>query len=122
MCLLSRVLLAAYLLIPALSQAAILSSSCQTVTGIQNSIAGSNYIIDYLRLASAGCGTSGYSFSIFLIGTGGVTSTHINSILASGLTAYTTGHQISVEYDNSIASCFGQTIAVGAGLVAGNCT
>ena len=121
--LLSRVLLAAYLLVPALSQAAIVQSSCQTVTGIVNNIAGSSPsdIFVYLSPGISGCGTSGYSFSVFAVGTNGVTSTNINSILATALTAYVTGHQISIEYDDSSASCFGQVIAVGAGLVAGNC-
>jgi hypothetical protein len=119
---LSHVLLAAYLLIPSLGQAAIVQSSCQTVTGIENNVAGSpGNILVYLSPGISGCGTGGYSFSVFSIGTNGITSTNINSILAAALTAYTTGHQISVEYDNSTASCYGQVIAVGAGLVAGNC-
>ena len=120
--LLSRVLFAAYLLVPALSPAAIVQSSCQTVTGIENNVAGSpGNILVYLSPGISGCGTGGYSFSDFSIGTNGITSTNINSIFATALTAYSTGHQISVEYDNSTASCYGQVIAIGYGLVAGNC-
>ena len=119
--LLRKSTLAVLLLLSALSEAAIVNSSCQTVTGIENAIAGSNYFTVFLSPGISGCGTGGYSFSIFIIGTNGVTSTNINSVYATALTAYTTGHQISIQYDNSTASCYGETIAIGAGLVGGNC-
>ena len=117
--LLNRLVIAACLSIPLTSQATIVSSGCLTISGIENNIANGNDILVYFASPGIpGCGTGGTSFSIFMIGTDGVTSTNINSILAIALSAYATGHQVSVQYDNSSASCFGEIIDVGATLVA----
>lgn len=96
-------------------------SSCQNVIGIENAMPGSNVVIVYLSPGIAGCGTGGYSFSIFQIGQNGVTVDNINGILGTATTAYVTGHQVAIEYDNSTASCFGNTISIGTSLVAGAC-
>jgi hypothetical protein len=119
--LLSRVLLAAYLLAPALSQAAIVTSTCQTVVAVENAWASNGIVYLYL---SPGVGSpclayAGASVIEFEVGQGLVTSTNINSIVATALSAYVSGHQLSVQYDNSAANCFGHTISIGGPNAAG---
>jgi hypothetical protein len=118
-----RMTIAAFLLIPQICRATSVSSECLTISGIENNIAsGNDHIVYFASQGISGCGTEGTSFSIFMIGIDGVTNTNINSILAIALSAYATGHQVSVQYDNSSVSCFGEVIDVGATLVATNCS
>lgn len=117
--LLTRMLIATILMMPLVSQAALVWSSCQTVTGVSNQLAYDNGVF----LAFSGSGISGCSDGTpggiaFLVGQEGVTSTNITTILATSLTAVSSGRQVMIYYDTS-NSCYSQIIAVGG--YAGQC-
>jgi hypothetical protein len=109
----TRMMLAVCLFAPLASQAAMVWSTCQTITSVGDYQAYNSSIIFTLSPGIPGCGTGGVSLSIFLQGTNGVTSTNINSFLATGLAAATSGKGVTIFYDNSTASCYGQIISFG---------
>jgi hypothetical protein len=97
---------------PIASQASQQWSSCQTVTGVSNYLGWSNQVIVTLSPGlpcTAGNGVVGAV--VFTIGLNGVTATNINAFLASSLSAYTTGQQVQLYYDNT--ACGGLIIANG---------
>jgi len=120
--LLTRMLVAVAFMVPALSQAWTWSS-CQTVTAVTNYLAYDNGIFVSLSPGISGCTgdyQAPYSSVGFVVGQEGVTSTNINALLATSLTAMASGHQVMVAYDATTApTCYAQVIAVGG--FAGQC-
>ena len=90
-------------------------TGCAVVTGVSNYIPSDGAVIISLSPAVAGC-TSSVSGAVgtitFKSGTLGVTADNINSLLASMLTAYTSGRSVMVFYDN-VTGCPGELIANG---------
>jgi hypothetical protein len=109
-----RLLLPVIFMMPVASQAALVwSTSCQTVISAGNYLPFNNSVVLVLSPGISGCGVAGDSYSVFQVGTNGVSTDNINSILATGLAAATSGKQVAIYYDNSTSSCFGQIVAVG---------
>ncbi len=96
------------------SQAANQWSSCQTVTAVTNLMANSAPgILLGLSPGLSGCSPVGVIGALmFSVGVDGVVATNIDSFLATSLTAYTTGHQVMVYYDNTTSTCQGISIAI----------
>ena len=95
-------------------------SGCQTVTGVSNYLAYANSVVLALSPGISGCSAVGIPGGIMFIATvDGVTSDNINSFLASGYAAYTSGHQVTIYYDNSYGTCAGVIISLGG--FAGQC-
>jgi hypothetical protein len=98
------------------ARAALTWSSCQTVTGVSNYMALSNSVYLTLSPGIPGCNAStGTSVSSvgFAIGQEGVSATNIESYLATGLTAMSTGSQVTIYYDTSTApQCYSMVLAV----------
>jgi len=113
--LLSKIVIVMCVLSPIVSQAAIVTSACETVVAVENALASNGIVYIYLspNVGSPCLSAGGASVLQFEVGQGLVTNTNINSIVATALAAYTAGHQLMVQYDNSTASCFGQTISIG---------
>lgn len=87
------------------------TTGCQTVTSVQTYLAYNNSIVVGLSPGIPGCNVGATVGGVeFTVGTDGVTSTYINAILATSLSAYASGSQVMVYYDSS---CFGVIIAVG---------
>ena len=114
MILLTRLMIAVCLLASTASHAANAWSGCQTIVGVSNYIAYSNQLVLALSPGISGCSGAGVTGGVgFIIGTDGVTSTNIDGLLASGLSAFLTGTQVMILYDNSVTSCAGEIISVG---------
>ena len=95
-------------------------SACQTVNGVSNYLAYSNAVIVSLSPGLPGCAPAGIPGAvIFSVNQNGVTSANVSSFLASALTAYTSGHQVMIFYDNSTGTCQGVIVSVGG--YAGQC-
>jgi hypothetical protein len=112
---LKRVLIVGCLLGAAVSHAATyVWSSCQAIAGVSNYIACSNQLVLALSPGISGCSGAGIAGGVgFIIGTDGVTSTNIDSFLASSLAAYHTGTQVMILYDTSVTGCAGAIISAG---------
>jgi len=96
-------------------------TACETVIGVNNYIPANNAIIVALSPAVPGCSSAvnGVSGAItFNAGVNCVPVTGLSPLLASLLTAYTTGKQVMLYYDNA-AGCYGQIVANGG--YAGQC-
>lgn len=120
--LMKKMPLAVYLLAPLVSQATATTwSSCLTVKSVSNQIASATPAIYVYVSVLSGCGVSGYPFVSFVVGTDGVTSANINSILASALSAAATGRGISVFYDSSTSSCYATSFDFGGNSASGYC-
>lgn len=112
--LLARLTVAAALLGPISAQCAVAWSTCQTINGVSNYLAYGNSVMMSLSPGISGCSPVGIPGAVaFTVGFDGVTTDNINSFLATGLTAYSTGHQVTILYDNSDSNCQGVIIAVG---------
>lgn len=95
-------------------------TNCVNVIGISNYMVYNQFILA-LSPGIPGCTSTvnGVSGAItFQAGTNSVTSESMNALLASSLTAYTSGKSMQIYYDNA-AGCFGQLIANGG--YAGGC-
>jgi len=103
------------------SQATPQWTACETIIGINNYIPTNNAIIVAVSPAVPGClsAVNGISGTItFSAGANGVPVTGLNPLLASLLTAYATGRQVMMYYDNA-SGCYGQIVANGGD--AGQC-
>lgn len=113
----SRVTLLISVLLPLVSQAAITWSACGTITSVSNYLANDNSVYVTLSgsaIPSSCAGIAGVPGSVaFAIGQEGISSTNVNALLATALSAQASGQQVMIAYDNSTSSCFGQDIAVG---------
>jgi hypothetical protein len=111
-----RAVLIACLFAPVASQAAIVWSSCTTISSVSNFLANSNQLVVTFAtpspLQSSCSGYEGQPAVFFLEGTDGVSSSNINTFLAMAIAAWQGGQQIMVSYDNSTSSCYGQTISL----------
>lgn len=106
--------LAAALLGSTAAQASQQWSACQTITSVLNYLAYSNAVIVSLSPGISGCAPGGLAGAVeFQANVNGVTADNINSFLAQGLVAYTTGHQVMIFYDNANNNCPGMMIASG---------
>src|SRR5882724_8496895 len=98
------------------ARAALTWSSCQTVTGVANYLALNKSVYLTLSPGISGCNAStGTSVSSvgFAIGQESVDATNIESYLATGLTAMSTGSQVTIYYDTSTApQCYSMVLAV----------
>jgi len=121
MSLFKKVLVFLCVMIPALGEAATVWSSCQTVVAVQNQMADVNGIAVYFSPGISGCGTGSYSLSQIIVGQQGVTSSNINSILATVLAAQLSGVRVAIQYDPSTASSYGSDVAIGGNIASGIC-
>jgi hypothetical protein len=88
-------------------------SSCQTITAVSNYLAYNNSIYLTLSPGISGCTGNGSPSVGFVVGQLGVTSDNIKSLLASALTALTSGSQVTVFYDDSTTpQCNSQIVAI----------
>ena len=97
------------------SQATNQWTACETIIAVNNYIPANNAIIVVLDPAVPGCqsAVNGVSGAVnFDAGFNGVPVTGLSPLLASILTAYTTGKQVQLYYDNA-AGCYGQIVANG---------
>jgi len=97
------------------SQATNQWTACETVIAVNNYIPTSHAIIVALSPAVPGCqsAVNGVSGAVtFDVGVNGVIASDLSPLLASILTAYTTGKQVMLYYDNA-AGCYGQLVANG---------
>ena len=108
----TKLLLATLMMASATAQATIVVSGCVTVTAVVNEEYG-NAIILAVSPAISGCTPNTTPGVEFAVGVNGVTATNLNSYLASGLTAFTSGTRVMVEYDNSTSNCYGMAVASG---------
>ena len=106
--LLTRMMFAVCLLAPVVSQATMVWSACQTITAVSDYLAYSNSVQLAFSPGIPGCGVGS-----FVVGQGGVTSTNVNSLLATSLAAFTAGKQVMIYYDNSTSNCYSTIVAVG---------
>ena len=111
--LIKQILMLTFLVVPGFSQAAMVWSACQTVTAVSDFIAYNNAVWLALSPGITGCGSTSIGGVGFVIGVDGVTTTNIGGFLSVSIAAYTTGHQVTVFYDNSSTQCATQIIAVG---------
>ena len=113
----TKVMVALGLLVPALAQATPVWSSCQTITGVANYLSDldSGYNGFFLSLSPgiSGCGIVTAGGVGFIIGQQGITASNFNSYLAMSLTAYTSGHQVTIWYDSSSSSCYSAILVLG---------
>jgi hypothetical protein len=108
-------------LLPLGSQAAMVWSSCQTVTGVVNYIPFNSSVWLSLSPGIPGCSYAGTpGAAAFMAGVNGVDLTNINGLLAGSLTALSIGKGVMILYDNTSSNCYGQTMAVG-GLTGSPC-
>jgi len=95
-------IVASLLVAPALAQSTEQWSSCQTVTGVSNYLAYANSVLLTLSPGIPGCAPVDIAGAVmFMVNVDGVTSDNIGSFLASGYSAYLSGHQVTIYYDNS---------------------
>jgi hypothetical protein len=113
-------MVAALISAPTLAQSTEQWSSCQTITGVSNYLAFNGSVLLTLSPGISGCNPVGIAGAVlFTQGVDGVTSDNINSFLAGGYSAYLSGHQVAIYYDNSSVSCSGVIISLGG--AAGQC-
>jgi hypothetical protein len=112
-----RALIITSLLFPVVSQAAIVWSTCTTITSVSNYLANDNQFIVTLSgtntIASTCSGFEGQPAIFFNTGSDGVTSSNIGTLLAMAVAAFQGTQQVMIAYDNSTSSCYGQVIAMG---------
>jgi hypothetical protein len=94
----------------ATAQATLVESGCVTVTAVVN-IQAQGAVILALSPAIPGCTPNTTPGIEFAVGMNSVTAASLNSYLASGLSALTTGQRVMVIYDDSTSNCFGISIA-----------
>lgn len=111
----------ASLMVSTVSQAALLWSSCQTITGVVHEPIGSTgNVLLSLSPGISGCSAGGITGApMFMIGEDGVAATDLGGFLADGLTAISSGRQVQITYDNSSSNCYATAVAVGG--ISGNC-
>jgi hypothetical protein len=111
---LTRLMIAVCLMAPTLSRATNVWSGCETITGVSNYTAVNDSVILALSPGLSGCSPIGVTGAMgFEAGQNYVTSTTINSFLATALAAFVAGQQVMVYYDNSTSNCWGAIISVG---------
>ena len=106
----------ASLMLSAVSQATVVWSACQTITGVVHEPIGpSGNIILSLSPGIAGCNPAGIpGAAMFMVGQEGLAATDLGGFLADSLAAISSGRQVQVAYDNaSGAPCYSDAIAVG---------
>jgi hypothetical protein len=104
----------ALLLIPVVSNAALVWSGCLTITSVSNELAYDNGVfLAFSGGGISGCGAGTAGGVVFLVGQEGVTSSNINSILATALAAQVSGKGVMILYDNSSGACNSQIISIG---------
>jgi len=112
-----RMIVALAFAAPILGEAQTLTwSGCQTITGVSNYIPYNGAFYISLSPGISGCtANTGNSTSAvgFIPGQLGVTSSNINSLLATGLTALSLGAKVMVYYDSSsVPQCNSQILAI----------
>ncbi len=98
-------------------------SQCETITAVVNETSATTsqlYLvlsppINIAHGAPANCSSNGVAGTLgFLVGSGGVSASNINSFLASSLSAYNAGHKVMIYYDyTNTSSCVGIDFADG---------
>jgi hypothetical protein len=113
---LTSLVTAACLMVSIDSEATQQWTACETIIGVNNYIPASNAIIVAVSPAVPGCASAvnGVGGAItFSGGINGVPATGgLDTLLASILTAYVSGKQVMMYYDNA-AGCYGQIVANG---------
>jgi hypothetical protein len=114
MCKLIQTLAITVCFLPAISPAAMVWSNCQTIVAVSDYIAHDSSVLLTLSPGISGCVYGGTTGGVSLtIGQVSVDSTNINGLLATSLTALSTGRAVMIFYDNGSANCYGQIISVG---------
>jgi hypothetical protein len=112
--LMTRMMIAVSLLAPVVSQATVVWSACQTVAAVADYLAYNNSVNLALSPGISGCVSNGVTGAVsFSVGQNGVSSTNVNSLLATGLAAFTAGKQVMILYDNATSNCYSAIVAVG---------
>jgi len=93
-----------------IAQAAQVQSACVTVTAVVN-VQAQGAVILALSPAIPGCTPNTTPGVEFAVGMNSVTAASLNSYLASGLSALTTGQRVMVIYDDGSSNCFGISFA-----------
>lgn len=98
------------LLMPAMAQATMVWSGCQTITAVSEEPAdpqGASILLD-MSPGISGCFAQGVAGAINFTAAQGIASADLNGLLATSLSAFTVGKRVMVYYDNSTANCYGQ--------------
>jgi hypothetical protein len=95
-----------------IAQAALVQSGCLTVTAVVNNQA-QGAVLLALSPAIPGCTPNTTPGVEFAVGVNGITAATLNSYLASGLSAFSTGQRVMVIYDDSTSNCYGLVVANG---------
>ena len=106
---------AASLVLSAVSQATVVWSPCQTVTGVVHEPIGANgNVLLSLSPGIASCAAAGIAgAAMFMVGQEGVAATDLGGFLADSLAAISSGRQVQVAYDNTTGPCYSVAVAVG---------
>lgn len=95
-------------------------SSCQTITAVTDYLANNNAVYVILSPGISACHSDAPGSVIFTVGQMNVTSSNINSLTASLLSAYVSGKQVMIYYDETTApACYSQVVSIGG--MTGNC-
>jgi hypothetical protein len=92
------------------------TSNCVTITSVGNYLGYSKQFYLSVSQPLPGCNgdISGVTGAIpFTVGKNGITDSNIASLLDTALTAYSTGHKVTLGYDKSTAQCYGVIILLG---------
>jgi|SRR5579859_2693492 len=105
------------LLASTVSQAAVVWSSCQSITAVTNEPVSSTILLT-LSPGIAGCSAQGVTGAVgFVVGQAGLSATNMSSLLATSLSAVSLGRKVLIGYDNSSSNCYSSSISIGGYLV-----
>jgi hypothetical protein len=99
------------LAVPAVSQAAIVWSGCQTIAAVTHQPVGTNILIA-LTPGLSGCASQGITGAVtFQAGQAGIAAGDLGGLLAASLSAFALGKSVQISYNST--TCFATGIAVG---------
>jgi hypothetical protein len=106
---------------PVMSQAAVVWSGCQTITGVTNQPAGQNFFLTLspgITTCTSTVGSQGITGAVtFQVGQDSLATGDLSGLFASALTAISIGKTVQITYDN--ATCYANAISIGG--IAGAC-
>jgi hypothetical protein len=109
------VVFVASLMVSTVSQATVVWSPCQTITGmVHEPIGPTGNVLLALSPGIASCAGAGITgAAMFMVGQEGVAATDLGGFLAASLTAISSGRQVQVAYDDTTSPCYSVAISVG---------
>ena len=87
-------------------------SGCQTVTAVSNYLAADTIYLVFSP-GIPGCSSDAPGAATWRIGQMGMTADTMKSFLATALTAFATGRQVMIYFENATPTCFASFISVG---------